>query len=132
MIGISKKLLKQQLRLFQLTSSSQAFDIPKRTGGEASFCPRQTVHVRAVNFVTTHERVFYQVFLYSSHRREPHRIHWTNKPHHGHQQRGCIQSLCSLRLHKRLQFVVPEIRKDVTPNLVPRTLPYVKWSRERA
>ena len=52
MIRIAQQFFKQQLRLFQLTGTSQTFDIPERAGGEASFCARQAVHMGAFNFVT--------------------------------------------------------------------------------
>jgi hypothetical protein len=84
--------------------------------------------MRAINFVTTDKRIFYQVLLYRSHRREPHRVYRADEPHHRYQQRRSIQIFCPLRLHKGLQFVVPEVCKDIVPNLVTRMLPDVEGS----
>src|SRR5437899_8288296 len=131
-IGISEQFFKEQLRLFQLAGASQAFDVPKRAGGEASFRARQTVHMCAINFVTTHKRIFYQAVLYRSHRRKPHWVDGADESHHRHQQRRSVQIFCPFSLHKRLQLVIPEVCKNIVSNLVSRALPDVERSRERA
>src|SRR4029077_17837398 len=53
MVGVSQEFLKQQLSLFQLPSARQAFDVPKRAGGEAAFSTWKPVHVRFFGLIAT-------------------------------------------------------------------------------
>jgi hypothetical protein len=86
----------------------------------------------AFYFVATYKPVFDQSSFYRFHCREPHRIHRANETHHGHQQRRNVQIFCALRLHKRLQPVVPEVCEDVIPNFVSRPLPHIERAGKRA
>jgi hypothetical protein len=57
------------------------------------------------------------------HRGKPHRVNGADEPHHRHQERCSIEVVRAFGLHKGLQFIAPEIREDIMPNLVPRPLP---------
>src|ERR1700722_17520322 len=84
MVGVSQKLFKQQLRLFELTGARQALDIPKRAGREATLSTSEPVHMRALRLVAENQGIFNQMFLDGSHRRKPHRIHRTDESHQRH------------------------------------------------
>ncbi len=40
MVRVTQQFFKQQLRFFQLTRPSQAFDVPERAGRETALAPR--------------------------------------------------------------------------------------------
>src|SRR4051794_17069228 len=83
-VRVSQQLLKQQLRLFQLTRTSQTFDVPERARRETALSSRQAVHLSAFDLITPYQRIFDQLFLDRFHRGKPHRVHWADEPHHGH------------------------------------------------
>jgi len=58
MVGVSQKLLKQQLSLFQLSSAREAFDIPKRACGEATLSAWNPIYMGAFRFVAMDKGIF--------------------------------------------------------------------------
>jgi len=50
-VRVAQQLLKQQLRFFQLTRTSQTFDVPERAGRETALASRQAVHTSAFDLI---------------------------------------------------------------------------------
>src|ERR1700723_2777660 len=126
------KVSQTTIEPFPALSARQAFDVPKRAGSEAALGARKPVHVGAFRLVAMDKGIFDEPCFNRFSFRAPHRIHRANEPHEWQKQDRRIQVPAPLRLYKRLQIVIPEVRKDVLSNRVARSQPSVEWPGQGA